>query len=123
MNSHTVLNQLCQSKCLFKLSSFENRLRQENYSLDKLQNKCDYLSLYNIAIRYLFMHLLKQGYDIHPSRVHYVFKEYLHFNYSIEKEYLEEIVKTRNNLKYKNIKPSNQKLDMIINIVEELKNS
>jgi flagellin-specific chaperone FliS len=44
-------------------------------------------------------------------------------NYSIEKEFLEEIVKTRNNLKYKNIKPSNQKLDMIINIVEELKNS
>ena len=40
-----------------------------------------------------------------------------------EKEFLEEIVKTRNNLKYKNIKPSNQKLDMIINIVEELKNS
>lgn len=123
MNSHTVLNQLCQSKCLFKLNSFENRIRQENYSLDKLQHKCDYLSLYNIAIRYLFMHLLKQGYDIHQSRVHYVFKEYLFLNYSIEKELLDEIVKTRNNLKYKNIKPSNQKLDMIINIVEELKNS
>lgn len=123
MNSHTVLNQLCQSKCLFKLSSFENRLRQENYSLDKLQHKCDYLSLYNIAIRYLFMHLLKQGYDIHPSRVHYVFKEYLYLNYSIEKEYLEEIVKTRNNLKYKNIKPSTRVINNLYFIIDQLRPS
>jgi hypothetical protein len=118
MNSHTVLNQLCQSKCLFKLSSFENRLRQENYSLDKLQHKCDYLSLYNIAIRYLFMHLLKQGYDIHPSRVHYVFKEYLYLNYSIE-----EIVKTRNNLKYKKIKPSAQVINNLYFIIDQLRPS
>lgn len=123
MNSHTVINHLCQSKCLFKLSSFENRFRQENYSLDKLQHKCDYLSLYNIAIRYLFMHLLKQGYDIHQSRVHYVFKEYLYFNNSIEKEFLEEIVKTRNNLKYKNIKPSARVINNLYFIIDQLQDS
>ena len=97
------------------------RKKQELAALEKLKFKQDFLSRYNVAIRYLFLCFLDKGYDIPNSKVHFVFKLFCIEILKKNKIKVYQIINCRHRMKYKNVLPSLIVMENLDNVIDEIK--
>lgn len=97
-----------------------HRKKQELAALEKLKCKQDFLSRYNVAIRYLFLYFLDKGYDIPNSKVHFVFKLFCIEILKTDKIEVNQIITCRHRMKYKNILPSLIVMENLDNVIDEI---
>lgn len=81
----------------------------------------DYLSKYNLAIRYMFIWFLNQGYDIYQDKVHPTFSVFIQQHIGIDKYLAEKIVRARHQMKYRGIIPAKHIYSTISDCIEKLK--
>lgn len=102
MNSeiNSIINEFTCSGLIFKSPRPEHRMRIERNALKKLSVRNDYLSEYNMALRYVFLFFLEHGYDIQDNMVHSVFKTYCIRVLNFRATMITDIIRLRHNLKY-----------------------
>jgi hypothetical protein len=100
MNSELSLSYFLSSELIFKINRPTHRMDTEKRSMQKLMKSDDFLSQYNLAIRYVFLTFLERGYDVRPNKVHLCFREYCIQVLELEKEKVLSIVKARHERKY-----------------------
>jgi hypothetical protein len=83
----------------------EKRISDERLSLKKLICKSDYLTRYNMAVRYLFLDILAEGYDIHTKKVHPAIETYCVHQLQWPRGKIRKIIKARHLLKYYKVQP------------------
>jgi hypothetical protein len=108
--------------CFFRnLGNTSVRLNQECQSLQRLMGRRDYLSKYNMAIRYMYIHLLENHYDINDKQVHAAFflycTDFLGFNI-VE---IKKIIKSRHDLKYTGRLPELIEINTLDQVATRLK--
>jgi hypothetical protein len=116
MNSFIRLSE-SQKDIFFKVKNINYRIHQEQLSLKRLVNKKDFLSRYNIAIRYMYLRVLLCNYDINSNKVHTAFLLYCSQELGREEISLKNIIKARHELKYYAKQPQNlvmQELDELV---------
>jgi hypothetical protein len=105
MNDNKILQLIDILKAngfIYKCKNILNRKNKELNTLRKLKDREGYLIKYNITMRFCFIILLNQGYDIDNQYVHKVFKEMAVSLSDIPVKEISEIIKTRNQIKYLN---------------------
>jgi hypothetical protein len=101
-----VITELMKAGYLVSVNDQASRIHDEMHNVRRLKQKGDFLSIYNLVIRYMFIRLLQNGHDIHPDKVHPALKIFLKIILSMETNDISVIIKTRNGLKYQGIRPS-----------------
>jgi hypothetical protein len=76
------------------------RINQEQRSLARCKNRKGYLAEYDISVRYAFLYFLGKGYDIHPQRVHVVFRRILEELVRLDYASAKLVVDSRHTFKY-----------------------
>ena len=115
MDKNVVLKKWLQEGIIKECPNSHFRVNEENKSLQKLRQRKGFLVEYDIAIRYMHLYLLKNGYDLNFVSVHKVFKRFLQdFNQLTHYE-SNEIISARHMLKY-------QMHNVPLNILEILMN-
>jgi hypothetical protein len=109
MNNDSIsraITELMKAGYLVEVTNPASRILREIYNMRRLIQKGDFLSIYNLAIRYMFIRILQNGYDIRPEKVHPALRIFLKFSLSMDTNDISEIIKARNELKYHGIRPS-----------------
>jgi len=97
-----IITQLEKKGIIFPCLEISLRQQQEIKSLRLLEKREDYLSRYNLAIRYMILLLLDKGFDIVSNKVHSVFREFCCSIPGITNTKASKIIKARHNNKYNN---------------------
>lgn len=117
---NNLIEELVAKELIFKCHDPRKRYNEEERSLEKCSRQPGYLSLYNSGIRFCFLLLLKEGYDIKGNRVHTVFKHFIiHFVKTEECDFL-NIIRARHLLKYNSTQPTTDTIYSMNKIILEL---
>lgn len=123
MNNQTsefIIDKIRYSDFIIKANNPNRRIMEEKKSLFILKRKDDFLSLYNLTIRYMFLIILKHGYDIKQSKVHLALKVFLSVYLSIDEKTISDIISARHALKYNKSIPSPLITMLIKNICTDI---
>lgn len=118
--SEFIIEKILNSDFLIKANNPNRRIIEEEKSLFILTKKNDFLSLYNQLIRYMFLILLKKGYDIKQSKVHPALKVFLSAYLSIDEKEISRIISARHAMKYYKSIPSPSTTTLTKNICTNL---
>jgi hypothetical protein len=115
MDKSLVLKKWLQEGILKNCTNSVIRIAEENSSLQKLKQRKGFLAEYDSAIRYMYLYLLKNGYDIKIPSVHKVFRIFLIEFSQLTSQESDQIISARHMFKY-------QLHNVPLNIFEVLKN-
>lgn len=115
------LKKFLERKWINAIDYADTRIREEKRSISRLVKRNDFLSRYNLAIRYMFIWFLKKGYDIRQDIVHPCLRLLLEQKMGLHYKVVKDIVITRNSVKYNRKKPTTQIYAMINDCVDFLK--
>ena len=121
IQSDKFIHDLLRHGFLFNCENTEARLIQERRSLVKLKMKKDYLSRYNLAIRYMYIYFLGKGYDLQSDKVHVVFREFCLKFIGLNDIKANKIIRQRHDYKYNRIIPdfgSAESLDFVLKLLQ-----
>lgn len=98
-----ILQELEKAGCIVPCKDVPFRTIQEKRSLQKCIRRPGYLGQYDTAIRFCFLWLLQRGYDMHPAKVHSVYRFMLEQLAGLSSAEAKEVVQVRHAIKYKEI--------------------
>lgn len=100
MNSSMILNKWLSEGFIIKCTTLDIRINEESKSLTVLKIRFGYLADYDCALRYMYLYLLFNGYDLKIKSVHFAFRKFLTDFKVLSSEEINEIIIGRHNLKY-----------------------
>jgi len=100
MNNSKILYRWLTEGFIIKSTRLDIRISEECKSLTVLKNRFGFLADYDCALRYMYLYLLFNGYDLNIKSVHFAFRKFLNDFKVLSTEEINEIILGRHKLKY-----------------------